>query len=288
MAMIERLINVTFQLANDTFSNGQDTLTVTGLRCEAVIDDINGINQGSLQLRIYGMKIEDMNAMSLLGKRYLEARRNVITVTAGDMVNGMQQVFKGTIYQGSIDYAGMPDVGFNIAASSGYFENVQSSADFSMKGDVSVATIIESIAKGMGFSFLNNGVDAKLSNPHLEGSPLAQIMAVAQAAHVACNVSQGVVAIWPNGGTRDDQIVDISPATGLVGYPVYSQYGIDVTTLFNPNLMNGRKAKVTSDAIGATGDWYVQVTRHELSSQSKNGPWFTTAQLTGEGFYVAH
>ena len=288
MSLIERKITVTFLLADGAFANGGSSLEVSGLRCEAQIDNINGVSLGALQLRIHGMRIEDMNSLSLLGKKYMEARRNQVIVSAGDDDAGMTQVFSGTIFQAFIDYGSMPDVGFVVSASSAYFESLQKTAAVSVDGSVDVATIIQSISSGIGFDFKNNGVTAKLSNQYLDGSPIAQITCAAQAARIACSITNQKVSIWPNGGVRDDQVVPISKETGLVGYPRYSQYGIDVVTLFNPLLANGRKATVTSDAVGASGDWYVQVVRHELASQVPGGPWYSTAQLTGEGFYVAH
>lgn len=288
MGLTERRIDATFSLEEGSFANGSNTLSVSGLRVEALIDDINGVSMGTLQMRIYGMRIEDMNKLSLLGKKYLEARNNFISLSAGDDETGMSEVFSGTIYQGGINYDALPEVAFEIAATAGYYQNVKSAADVSIEGDVSVATLIESIAKGIGFGFTNNGVTAVLSNPYLTGSSLAQITAAAEAARIACNISRGVVSIWPNGGTRDKEVVQVSPETGLVGYPRYSQTGIDVRTMFNPQLINGRKVTVKSDAIGASGDWYCQVVRHELSSQSVNGPWFTTAEMTQEALYVGY
>lgn len=286
MSLIERKIDVTFELASDQFGGGGNTVKLTGLRCEATIDNINGVSLGALQLRIYGMVKSDMQKLSNLGKLYMLARRNLVTIEAGDDEAGMSQVFKGTIYQGAVDYA-MPDVAFNVAATAAYFESLQKPAPVSHEGASDVADIIQSIASSIGFTFKNNGVTAKLANPYLDGSPIQQIRNCAQYACIACDISNQSVTIWPNGGARDDQSLQISKDTGMVGYPTYSQYGIDVTTLFNPNLQNGRKVKVTSEAIGASGDWYCQVVRHELASQI-DGPWFSMAQLTGEGFYVAH
>lgn len=287
MSLIERKIDVTFELATDQFNATGNTVKLTGLRCTATVDNINGVSLGSLQLRIYGMLKSDMQKLSNLGKLYLMARKNLVTVEAGDDDSGMSQVFKGTIFQGAIDYT-QPDVAFNVAASSAYFESLQKPAPVSIEGTGDVATMIQSIATSIGFTFKNNGVTAQLANPYLDGSPIQQIRNCAQYANIACDISAQSVTIWPNGGTRDSETLQISPSNGLVGYPTYSQYGIDVTTIFNPNLLNGRKVHVESDAIGAQGDWYCQISRHELSSQIADGPWFTLAQLTGEGFYVAH
>lgn len=287
MSFIERKIEIEFQLTSDEFTSGNNVVKVSGLRCTASIDNINGIEDGSLQLCIYGMLQADMAKVVTLGKKYMEARNNKVIVTAGDDVSGMTQVFKGTIFKGSIDYAGMPDVSLNISANAVYFENMTPCAANSYKGVTDVATAIESLAKSIGFTFSNNGVVTKLSNPYLPGTAIAQIKDLAQAAGIGCHLSNGEVAIWPNGGVRDDVTLTISSATGMVGYPEYSSIGIDVRTLFNPDLLNGRKVTVQTDLPQGSGDYYCQVARHELSAQMPGGPWFTTAQLTGEGLYVA-
>ena len=97
MSFIERKIDITFELANEQFGAGGNIVTVSGLRCTATIDNINGIANGALQLRVYGMLQEDMARVVTLGRKFMVARRNTVTVTAGDDHNGMSQVFRGTI-----------------------------------------------------------------------------------------------------------------------------------------------------------------------------------------------
>jgi len=286
MSFIERKIDITFELANEQFNEGGNVVTVSGLRCTAMVDNINGIANGALQLRVYGMLQADMARVVTLGRKFMVARRNTVTVTAGDDQNGMSQVFRGTIYIGSIDYSGMPEVALNISASSSYYEQITPCAPNSYKGSADVASIIEYLAKSIGFTFRNNGVNKKLSNPYLSGTAISQINDIAQAAGIACAIENGEVAIWPNGGVRDNEVIEVSKETGLVGYSEYSEMGIHVKTLFNPNLKNGRKVMVKTDLPQGSGDWYCQVVRHDLSAQMPNGPWFTTAQLTTEGMYA--
>lgn len=286
MSFVERKIDITFELANDQFGAGGNIVTVSGLRCTATIDNLNGIEAGSLQLRVYGMLQEDMAKCVTLGKRFMVARRNIVTVVAGDDRSGMSQVFKGTIYQGWIDYSGMPEVSLNVSANAYYYENLAPTDPNSYKGAADVASVISAIAKSIGFTFRNNGVSAKIASPYLPGTAIAQIKDIAQAAGIACAIENGEVAIWPNEGVRDDQVAEVSVETGMVGYPQYSQYGIDVVTAFNPTIKNGRKVRVKTDLPQGSGDWYCQVVRHDLSAQMPGGPWFSTAQLTEEGLYV--
>jgi hypothetical protein len=74
-----------------------------------------------------------------------------------------------------------------------------------------------------------------------------------------------------NGGT----VPLISPATGLVGYPTYSDMGITIKTLFNPFIRLAQLVTVESSLAFANGSWGAYYVRHELESQTPNGKWFT-------------
>jgi len=92
-------------------------------------------------------------------------------------------------------------------------------------------------------------------------------------------IENETVIIFPNNGFRDDRIVDVSPETGMVGYPSYWEAGFNVKCEFNPDLLNGRQVKLTSSIPKANGILPVQVSTHELSTLTPDGAWFTTIKL---------
>jgi hypothetical protein len=65
----------------------------------------------------------------------------------------------------------------------------------------------------------------------------------------------------------------------MVGYPAFAQNAIYVKSLFNPLIVFGTLAKVTSSLPVASKTLRVNAVSHTLSSESPNGPWFTTASL---------
>lgn len=288
MSFAERKIDLTFELAEGQFGdNLGKSVKISGLACEVSINNMLGASLNSVQLRVYGMTESKMNRLSTLGIKPGTTPKNIITVEASNTAGGMTQVFQGTMANAWIDYRGVPSVSLNIEAYAGSYELVKPIAVNSYKGTADVATIIESLAKGMGFGFTNNGVTAKLSNPYLAGSAVSQIRDCAQHAGIAYDISNGVVSIWPSGGTRDDVTFLVSPETGLVGYPTFSSTGLQIQTEYNPLIFNGRKLSVDSSIPQARGTWYCQIARHELSSEIPNGPWFTYAKLVRDGYYVA-
>jgi len=289
MSFRERLIDVSFQLAEGEFGDKLGTtVTYSGLRCEAAINNVHGATLNSLQFRVYGMSENVMNQLSTLGVNIMMVRRNIITVSVSNEYGGMTQAFQGTISNAWIDYRGAPEVSFNVEALAGFYEQVKAIGVNSYKGPTDVATVIQSLAASIGFAFTNNGVTAKLASPYFAGSAITQIKDCARHAGIACDISNGSVQIWPSGGVRDDVTLVISPGTGLVGYPVFSKIGINIQTEYNPDITIGRRLEVQSSIPQACAkDWYCQVSRHELASQVPNGPWFTYSQLAGAGYHVA-
>lgn len=288
MTFQARRVDASFKLAAGLFGPTlNDTVTYSGLRCEASINNIAGASLNSLQLRIYGMSESVMSQLSTIGISITLTPRNLVTLSASNSSGGMSQVFQGTIANAWIDYSGAPDVSFNVEAYAGLFEQVKSVAVNSYKGSVAVADIISALAKSIGFAFTNNGVTAQLSNPYFAGSALTQIKDCAEHAKIGYDISNGMVQIWPSGGAVDDVSFLISPETGLVGYPVFSKLGIDIQAEFNADIKLGRRLQVRSSVPQACRDtWYCQMARHEISAQVPNGPWFTYAQLAGEGVHV--
>lgn len=306
MSLIKRVITVNISLNGDTFDGTNSDISITGLRTSAMIQSYSG-SVGSfanqMSMRISGMSNRDMAKLSTLGFSSGVYTKNAITVLAGDEVSGMTQVFSGAIMYGNVNYNAMPDVGVDIVASATADLQFAPTAGSSFKGDMSVASMLSAIAANAHppMGFVNNGVTAKLSNHAVGGVSQDQIEDICVAAGINWAKrpdANGLptLYIWPQGKTIDDQIIDMSGATGMVGYPTYSFRGLDVTSLFNPSVQVGRQMKVTSttpppaanapkqtpgmgQSPGANGTFYVWGVTHNLSSETVNGPWFTLINL---------
>lgn len=303
MSFIERKIDVRIALNGDTFDGSNDTLLLQGLRVQATIQSTMGGAtpfMSNAQLRINGMRESDMAKLSTLGLAAGLYQRNRIEVLAGDDAAGMSMVFNGVINAGSVDYNAMPDVGVDLVASTTLAAQMSVVAGTSYKGVMNVATMLQAIASNASppMSFINAGVTATLSNHAVGGSTWDQIKDICNAAGISYGIAHSpeTLIIFPKGGSRDDTVISIDPSTGLVGYPMYSVRGIDIVSEFNPNIVWGRKLKVTSSTpkpgpgapirqigpapIGASGTFDVIDVVHDLSAQIPGGPWFTRAQLS--------
>lgn len=267
---------VTGEVAKPTFTeSGTDTVTLTGYRAQATIVKAGGASMGSLQLRLFGLSLSLMNQLSTLGKIPLATRNNSVTVSAGDDQNGMGVVYVGTITSAWADMQGAPEVVFVVNAHAGLYEAIAPAKPSSYQGSASVEVIMSSLATQMGLTFENNGVDVKLSNPYFPGTARAQAESCARAANINWIIDNGILAIWPKSGQRGGVVPLISPETGMVGYPGYTDTGITVRTRYTPSVNYGALIEVKSSLTPACGKWRVYSLAYELESETNGGVWFT-------------
>jgi hypothetical protein len=300
MTFVTRRINLKFSLGTGNFGeSGADTIDLEGLRVAASITKGGGVFMSELNMRVFGMSLDVMNKLSILGKPLTTARRNTVTVSAGDDDSGVAVVFTGTITECWVDTRSMPQVSLIVVAHAGYMTAMKPVPPTSYKGSVDAALVVAGIAAQMppegatenengeiatGMIFENSGVDVQISNPYLAGTYFEQLQTIARAGDFNCVIDNDTVAIWPAGGSRKGSAPVISPETGMVGYPNYTQNGIQLKTLFNPSIVFQSPVEVKSELTPANGTWVPYIVTHELESEMPNGQWFTLMEcnLTGQ------
>lgn len=286
MSFTRRRIDLTFKLGTGSFGeDGTDTLTLTGLRCSADIQT-QGMSMAELDLTVYGMTLDQMNKLTILNVLfYLDGRQNTVTVAAGDDTS-RAVVFTGGIVEAWGDPKSQPDVSFHVRAYAGYIDNIRPVPPTSYRGTIDVATALEEIAGKMTppRHFENNGVNVQLENQYLAGTLGDQIKRLVRAARITVTDDGETLAVFPEGGARDSLgTVEISPTTGMVGYPAFAQNSISVQSLFNPAIKFGAKAKITSALAVASKMLVINQVTHNLDAETPDGAWFTHADLVIEG-----
>lgn len=277
--LVQRQLQFTFVKATGTFaSSGTDTISVAGVRASAKITNAGGASMPGAQVEIYGLGLSLMNDLSTLGLIINQVQRNVVMVKAGDQVNGFATVFAGEIQNGWIDFNAQPQVAFRIIAYTGGSLAVIAAQPNSFQGSVDVATILSGLAVQMGWRFENNGVQARIASQYLYGSARDQAIKVVRIAGIESNGGEGqVLSIWPRGGSRKGPAARplVSPSSGMVGYPTFTQNGLDFKTVFNPSIQFGIEVEVQSSLKAASQVVKVIGLDHDLQSQVPGGQWFS-------------
>ena len=267
-------------LGTGTFgSNGNDQVTLLGYRASVDIDKAGGIQMSMLRAKIYGVKQDDMNAITTLMWKPLQAIKNTVVVYA---VDGEVEtlVFRGNIVESWGNYQSIPDVFLYIKAQSVFYEQLAPANPLSFNGPVSVQTVMQKIATGMGLIFENNGVSTVLNDCYLANTLTEQAKDVVRAAGCSMYIDDDTLAITNQYEPRAGQIPDISAESGLVGYPSFDGTGVMFETLFNPAIVFGGAVRLRTSIIQAAGQWVVTSLSHHLMSETPNGAWFTSVRGT--------
>jgi hypothetical protein len=318
MAFTQKVIEVSFKLTPggrvSTFNeSGTDTLTIRaatsvgqgGLRISAKCLKMATPGLGMLEMSIYGLTLSVMNQLATLGIRYQLVSGNTVTVKAGEAgANALPTVFIGTVVQPGAwaNFEHMPDVPFHVTAQAMGDQAVIMIPPTSVKGTADAAQLIEGIVGQMpGYTFENNGVNAKLSNPYFYGSPRSQIQACANAAGCDWNVDNNTVAIVPKGKARGGNVPTIAPPpTGqMIGYPTFTEFGLKLKTAFDPTLRMMGDIKVQSSILASAGQpnpsnapaqpagggtWRIFAIDHDIDTLVHRGKWQTTIEAWNPAF----
>lgn len=280
----KKRIRLTFTLATGNFGEtGSNTLTLEGLRVISDIQHAGGAMMSTATLQIFGMSQSDMNQLTTLAWRALSVVRNTVKIEAGDDETGLSEIFAGQILNAWADYASSPDVYLRVEAQAAYFDQINPVAPASYTGSTDVATIMAGLAKLMGLTFENNGVNVKLMNPYLPNTALEQARAVAKAANIDLYIDGLILAITPKGVARAAGIPFINPESGLVGYPTFDKVGVAFRCLYNAAILFGGQVKLESSVTPANGTWRVYNVAHQLESERPGGAWFSYVKCTENG-----
>jgi hypothetical protein len=290
MSLVRRRITLQFQLGQGAFGDsGKDTIEVAGVRMSASFNQAGGRAMTELDLKVFGLPLDVMNKLTILGKPLVDGRHNTVIVSAGDEGGPLSVVFAGTIIEAWVDARSSPQVALIVNAKDGALLALKPVVPVSFKGSVDVATIVSYIAETANMSFQNDGVSAQSDNPYYPSTGLEQLYSLAE--HYGfnaivetqggdANANSSKIVIWPRGKARSGSVPIISPATGLIGYPAHTQNGIELMTLFNPAITFGGDILVESALTPANGRWNVFRIAHDLECETPNGKWFTTMECS--------
>lgn len=266
--------------ANSVFpGTNSNTLVLANLRAIANIQTVPGIPTRT-SVKLFGMKKQDMFALSVIffnGTQNLKYNQLIIEQNSG---SGWTQIFNGMITDAQPRFRGMPNVFFDIQAIVGYNHQIAPVPPISFKGTVPVDTIVKQLAGTMGFAYVNDGVTANLTNFYGPGTSMDQLNRVCQMSRTQYVIAGDTLGIYPIGKSRPSvPLLQLSPQSGLEGYPELEKFGIVITSLFNPAMVAGGQIQVVgSDIPNANGTWAPFVVDHALESNNPGGRWHSVAQ----------
>ncbi len=278
MSFKERQINLTIKK-----TDGSENISLQGYRCEAHVFYPKGMGAAALNLKIYGMSLKEMMAFTYFGTKKGQSSGTEIELYAGNAGERLVLLFSGPITRAYPCFEA-PEASLVIKASNSFIVSSKGidATPSSVPGGMDVAARMQNLATRIGYGFDNikNSVQVQLHDQYLHGSVIEQIKQLAAAAAIPYTIANNQVTIWASTGVDDGTVVEIGPDRGMVGYPSFSDSGLNIKCEFNPILIVGRQIQLTSQLTIASGHFTVSTVRHELSTYTPDGAWFTTVQTS--------
>ena len=286
MAFVERTITLIITLGNGmTFADGQNQLTVENARTKVRIEKNSGGNTSHANATVYGLTMDHMRALATLNPALMVMKKNVIEILANDVTNPASQptsVFIGQITEGEIDITNEPESALVLTATAGIYYAVAPAHACSYDGPTDVTVVLTAIAKQMNLTLNSSGLSKPymVSDPCLFGSLMTQAQAICDSWILNLFIDGKTMYVYDRTGSvpldAGQSIPVVSAATGMIGYPVFSEQGLFVRTLFSPFLNMSQRVEVQSTLPYANGTWGVYQLVHELESQVLDGKWETS------------
>lgn len=274
ISFLQRFLRVQITLNKGEFADGSNSKIIDSLAMTAKVEKLGPPDFSKASVEIYGLPLTDMEQLTTLNFQPLYTARNYINIFAGDDVNGMTQIFAGSITNASADFNSQPEIKFKIDAQVGYFGAVTAQAPTSIKGSQSVADFISQQAQKAGMNFVNEGVTASIRNCVFNGSPIQQARAAASQVGAELITDDDDMVLLPSNQARNGDVPVLSKDTGLLGYPSITQNGIELKAIFNPAFKLAGLIEINSIVPKTSGQWRIIKLTHSLSSWMPNsGQW---------------
>lgn len=271
MTYKKRSLKFQFTLKSGKFDeDGNDILTINNIKAEIEVGAFGGVSGTTLEAKVYGLSKDNMALLSYKGIQINNPDQNMVKVWADD-----EPIFFGAIMSCYADMNQMPDAPLIISASATGIGQLVRCPDFSVKGTLKVSEIISSIAKSIGFTVIDSGVTSTVENPFYTGNAVEQITKCAHDAGIEKDIRMGVIYIWPQGGDLDAVMPYVSPENGLIGYPIFNNYGVTFQCTYSNLITIGRRVKLKTSIPNMDGTYAVAGAVHYLSSWIEGGPWIT-------------
>ena len=276
-----KTIQVVMAMAEGVFQNGANQITVEGLPTTVDIQKQGGDERPSCTVTIGNLNIDVVKQLTTLSFRPLQRFKNQITVNAGEVGKQLQTIFIGDFENAYGEFQNAPTMNLMVKAIAAQHGALMATPATSIDGTEQVAKLMEQWAVEAGCTLENKGVNASVKNVVYRGSPVDKAKTLARDVGIDLIIDDGKFIITPNGQAVDGNAVLIDPKHGLLGYPAFSNDGIEFNMIFDPNVKIGGLVKIESIVPRASGIWKVTKITTKLEAYVPNGgSWNSSVSAT--------
>lgn len=274
-SFIKRRLRVQVTLAQGSFKGGGNSIVIDDLGMVVKVEKSGPPEFGKASVEIYGLSLNVMEQLSTLNMNPLFVKRNYLNIFAGDDKKGMSQIFAGTAINAAADMNSAPDIKFKIEGRIGFWGSVKAQGQNVVAGTQPVAGFIQQQAGAADLQFENQGVSATIKDSVFFGSPIEQARQAATQVGAELVIDDEKMYLIPNGASvKGGTVPKLSATTGLLGYPVMTQNGIECKAIYDPAFRFAGLIEIESAVPKTSGQWRIIKLSHNLAANLPNtGNW---------------
>ncbi|HBC7422592.1 TPA: hypothetical protein KEY88_005382 [Serratia marcescens] len=270
-------LSFVFTMAEGDFDKkGTNKITIGNVRAAVKLAAYGNVSGFTADISLYGLSAELLSMLSTKGTLgAMEEKPGAVIV---EISSGKTQLFRGGIWSAYANMNAMPESALMFNAVAGLSLRTDATLAFSVSGPVEIGMMLTAIAKTAGLGARMVGVTGVVNNPHCTGNAMQQIIDICSDHQLSYQITDEVLIVWPQNGSPDDVVPYVSPESGLVGYPVFTQNGIMFQTTFSPLLSAGRAVELTTSLPNASGRYILTTVEHMLTTWTEGGSWHSVCQ----------
>jgi hypothetical protein len=274
----KKIIRVTITLDQNKsgrFNEQGNVIIMQGLRVSCNINYGNGQPMPTANIRIWGMKKDDMNKLTSVQWNVQGYQNNIVKIEAGDDPEDLDITYQGNISFCYPDYSGVPDVCLCVESHMSLYWKLNPAPPASYKGEVDVKTVMEDLAKQMNLVFESYGITEKVNNPYLASTAFEQAQSLARQAKIELYMDFERMVICKGGEPRPNKTAIITPSTGMIQYPIITNIGARLTCLYDKNIRAGFSVMVKDSVVEQVNNKVYRVTGLDITLESEmpGGRW---------------
>lgn len=251
----------------------QSVLEDSGFYMEAIIEKGGDPSKNTAEVILWGIGLDRIEQFTTLQFLPLTvANYNKIKIYVDDGI-----VFAGDIIRAFGDFTQQPNIALRLSCITGAFGSLDNKPPLNIKGSASIESLFKQLANNMGFNFINYGVTGTIDNVNLVGSSYTKVQQLAKKTSVNIQIDDNVLSIFSNNFAGKPTLLNLSSGNGLLGYPTFSDRGINFYCEYNPLITLQAIVNVTSIVPKATGKWRVFSIKHTLQAMA-DGDFYSFVQ----------
>ena len=274
-----RTAKIQFTLQGGATFDGDkgNILTIDHARMEAQLSFTGGFTGTLATIKIYGL---GMGYMSRLAGRGVQLDKNrqkfIIRLDVNDV-----EVFLGYANWCYIDANSQPEIALVVQAAAQGEINLMPMPDTFINSRTSVGLAAKIITRNVDM-IVTDYTDFSLPSIYTTGTVGSQLLQLMKATlkvypKFKYDLNYSYLDLFSSDNALDYEIINVSKDTGMIGYPTFTQTGINITTIFNPKFSLQKVINLTSDLPNISGKYQIiDGCTANLSTVIDGGPWTST------------